>query len=99
ESAALEALGAEMGMEVIDLEHAQIDRSLLAEFPQKLIYRHGLFPITRRNGVVVVATSDPLDLYSLDEAGAALGCAIEAVLAPKDSIAQCMRTHLGVGSE
>jgi type II secretion system protein E len=99
EADALRALGEEMGMEAIDLAHAQIDRSLLSEFPQKLIYKHGLFPITRRNGAVVVATSDPLDLYSLDEAGAVLGSAIEPVLATRESIAQCMRTHLGVGSE
>jgi type II secretion system protein E len=99
EADALRALGEEMGMETIDLAHAQIDRSLLSEFPQKLIYKHGLFPITRRNGAVVVATSDPLDLYSLDEAGAVLGSAIEPVLATRESIAQCMRTHLGVGSE
>lgn len=99
EADALRVMGAEMGMEMIDLEHAQIDRSLLAEFPQKLIYRHGLFPIARQNGSVIVATSDPLDLFSLDEAGAVLGCAVEPVLASKESIAQCMRTHLGVGSE
>ena len=96
---ALRMLADEMGLEVIDLEHAEIDRSLLTQFPQRLIHRHGLFPVTRRNGAVVVATSDPLDLYSLDEAGAALSCAIEPVLAPKESIAQCMRAHLGVGSE
>lgn len=99
EADALQALGEEMGIEVIDLAHTQIDRSLLSEFPQKLIYKHGLFPIARRNGTVVVATSDPLDLYSLDEAGAVLGSAIEPVLATRESIAQCMRTHLGVGSE
>ena len=99
EADALRVLGAEMGMELVDLQHTQIDRSLLAEFPQKLIYRYGLFPLMRRNGAVVVATSNPLDLYSLDEAGAVLGCAIEPVLATKEAIAQCMRTHLGVGSE
>lgn len=99
EADALRALGEELGLEMIDLEHTQIDRSLLAQFPQKLIYRHGLFPIVRNNGAVVVATSDPLDLFSLDEAGAALDCPIEPVLAPRESIAQCMRTHLGVGSE
>jgi general secretion pathway protein E len=99
EADALRVLGEEMGMEVIDLAHAQIDRSLLSEFPQKLIYKQGLFPIARRNGAVVVATSDPLDLYSLDEAGAVLGSAIEPVLATREAIAQVMRTHLGVGSE
>ncbi len=96
---ALRAWGEEVGMQVVDLETADIDLSLLAEFPPKLIHRHGLFPIARRNGAVVVATSDPLNLYPLDEAGAALGLTVEPVLAPRDAIAKRVKMHLGVGSE
>ena len=99
EADALRAWGEEVGMQVVDLETADIDLSLLAEFPPKLIHRHGLFPIARRNGAVVVATSDPLNLYPLDEAGAALGLTVEPVLAPRDAIAKRVKMHLGVGSE
>ncbi len=99
EADALRAWGEEVGMPLIDLETAEIDLSLLAEFPQKLIHRHGLFPIERRNGAVVVATSDPLNLYPLDEAGAAMGMTVEPVLAPRDAIAKRVKMHLGVGSE
>jgi hypothetical protein len=42
-------------------------------FPQKLIYRQSLFPISRNNGTIVVATSDPFDLYPIDEVSAATG--------------------------
>ena len=96
---ALRAVGEEVGMSLIDLETAEVDLSLLAEFPQKLIHRHGIFPVERRDGVVVVATSDPLDLYSLDEAAAALGAAIEPVLATSAAIDKRIKAHLGVGSE
>ena len=99
EADALRAWGEEVGMSVVDLETADIDLSLLAEFPPKLIHRHGLFPIARRNGAVVVATSDPLNLYPLDEAGAALGLTVEPVLAPSEAIAKRVKMHLGVGSE
>lgn len=96
---ALRAVGEEIGMPMIDLESAEIDLSLLGEFPQKLIHRHGIFPVARRNGVMVVATSDPLDLYSLDEAAAALDTAVEPVLATSEAIAKRIKAHLGVGSE
>ncbi len=96
---ALRAVGEEVGMPLIDLETAEIDLALLAKFPQKLIHRHGIFPVVRRNGAVVIATSDPLDLYSLDEAAAAMGTAIEPVLATSEAIAKRIRAHLGVGSE
>jgi general secretion pathway protein E/type IV pilus assembly protein PilB len=99
EADALKALGIETGVDFIDLEGAQVDLSLLAPFPPKLIHRHGLFPVSRVRGAVVVATSDPLNLYPLDEAAAALGCPIVPVLATKDAIAKRIKTHLGVGSE
>jgi general secretion pathway protein E len=96
---ALKALGVETGVDFLDLEGAQIDLSILAAFPPKLIHRHGLFPVRRTRGAVVVATSDPLNLYPLDEAAAALGCPIVPVLATKEAIAKRIKTHLGVGSE
>ena len=99
EEEALRAIGSELGMELVDLETAEVDLSLLAEIPQKLIHRHGLFPVGRRDGMVLIATSDPFDLYSLDEVAAALGTAIEPVLATREAIAKRTKTHLGVGSE
>ncbi len=99
ESDALRALGEEAGMPLVDLETMEVDRSLLDGFPAKLIHRQGLFPVARHNGSIIVATSDPFDLYSLDEAAAALGLSIDPVLATQASIAGCVTTHLGVGSE
>ena len=99
EEEVLRAWGQEIGIELVNLESTEVDSSLLEGFPAKLIHRHGLFPISRHNGAIVIATSDPLDLYSLDEAGAQLGLAVEPVLATKEAIANQVTTYLGVGSE
>ncbi|HVA47161.1 MAG TPA: ATPase, T2SS/T4P/T4SS family [Pirellulales bacterium] len=99
EEAALTALGAEIGLEFVDLAGTKIDLDLLKHFPTRLIYRQALFPIERRNGSLVVATSDPFDLYSLDELGVATGLTIEPVLASRMEISKLIKTHLGVGSE
>ena len=99
EADALRALGLETGVDFLDLEGASVDLSLLQTFPPKLIHRHGLFPIERRRGAVVVATSDPLNLYPLDEAAAALGCPVIPVVATREAIGKRIKTHLGVGSE
>jgi general secretion pathway protein E/type IV pilus assembly protein PilB len=95
----LQALGDEVGYPLVDLSRETIDLSLLSEVPQRIIHRHAVFPLHRRNGSLVVATSDPLDLYPLDELSATLGVAIEPVLAPRRQIAEKIKTHLGVGSE
>lgn len=97
--AALEAMAEEVGVEFLDLRTADVDLALLEDFPLKVIYRQILFPVSRENGTIVVATSDPLDFYPLDEISAAMGLAVEPVLAEKSEIAKLIKTHLGVGGE
>jgi type II secretion system protein E len=99
EEDALAALGAELGLDFIDLADAEIDLSLLRTFPPKLIHRQSLFPIRMHHGALVVATSDPFDLYALDEVSAATGLSVEPVLASRKEIAKLIKAHLGVGSE
>ncbi len=99
EEQALKAVGTAVGLEYIDLAEATVDLSLLKIFPQKLIHRQTLFPIARNNGQLVVATSDPFDLYPLDEVSAATGLSVLPVLAGRADIAKLIKRHLGVGSE
>ena len=99
EEAALRVLGEEVGLEFVDLVDAEIDLSLLQDFPSKFIHREALFPIRRSNGTLVVATSNPFNLYPLDELSIATGLTVVPVLATHEEIAKRIKTHLGVGSE
>ena len=99
EEAALKALGTETGIDYIDLREAEVDLSLLKSFPQKLMHRQLLFPVRRSNGQLVVATSNPFDLYPLDEVSAATGLSVTPILASRIEISKLIKKHLGVGSE
>ena len=99
EREALEALADEVGLDYVDLRTTDVDLKALENFPQKLIYRNALFPIGFDDDSIIVATSDPLDLYPLDEASAATGRSIIPVVAQREEIARLMNRHLGVGSE
>jgi type II secretion system protein E len=99
EEAVLKALGAEVGLDYVDLADTKVDLSLLKDFPPKLLHRQALFPVRRENGSLVVATSDPFDLYPLDELSASTGLTVVPVLASKAEISKLIKTHLGVGSE
>ncbi len=99
EEQVLAALGKECGVDVIDLSKADVDLSLLGQFPQRLMHRHILFPVSRHNGSLTVATSDPFELYPLDELSSLTGLHVEPVLALRSQIAERIKTHLGVGSE
>ena len=99
EEEVLEAFAAAIGAECIDLNRAELDLSLLDAFPQRLMHRYGLFPVSRHNGSLRVATSDPLGFEALDEVGALTGLAVEPLFATRRQIAERLKAHLGVGSE
>lgn len=99
EEQALTALAEALGFQFVDLTHAEVDLELLSTFPAKLIHRHSIFPLRKDGDSLVVATSDPFDLYGLDEASAAISLSIRPVLAVSNEIAKLVKTHLGMGSE
>lgn len=99
EEAALRAVGDEVGIDFIDLTDAEVDLTLLKTFPQRLIHRQTLFPIRRDSGQLLVATSNPFDLYPLDEVSAATGFSVMPVLASRLEISKLIKRHLGVGSD
>lgn len=99
EEIALRALGEEVGLEYVDLAHAEIDRALIKSIPQRLIYRQSLFPLRRENGSIIVATNDPFDLYPLDEVATATGLSVIPVLAGREEIAKLIKANMGVGGE
>jgi general secretion pathway protein E/type IV pilus assembly protein PilB len=97
--AAQNAIADEAGVDYVDLSKTEVDLSLLDGFPQKIIYRHLLFPVRKTDDSIIIATADPMDFYPLDEIASATGLAVEPVLGDKVEIAKLIKTHLGVGGE
>src|SRR5215471_8606085 len=67
--------------------------------PLKLVHRHTLMPLSRRNGTLVVATGDPFAVNALDELQTLTGLQVQPVLASPREIARLIKTHFGVGGE
>src|SRR5205823_3333643 len=95
----LAALAEEFGLEFVDLSHARIEADTLAVMPAKLVHRKGLLPVSRDNGTLVVATSNPYDVYALDELQTLTGLEIQPVLGSPREIARLIKHHCGVSGE
>jgi len=95
----LRAVAEVLGVEYVDLSAAEIDLSILKEFPLRLIHRYGVFPLKKQEGSVVVATGNPFDLRAIDAVSAALRASVVPVVGLPDEVAGLVRTHLGVGAE
>src|SRR6476660_5510877 len=95
----LQTLAEEFGLDFIDLSHARIEPESLAVMPAKLVHRKGLMPVSRNNGTLVVATSNPYDVYALDELQTLTGLEIQPVLGSPREISRLIKHHFGVGGE
>ncbi|USN98205.1 MAG: Flp pilus assembly complex ATPase component TadA [Phycisphaeraceae bacterium] len=95
----LEALGDQFHMPVVDLAATAVEREVLGTLPAQLVYRQNCVPISRDNGTLTVATSDPFELTALDELRLLTGCSIELVLADEEELHKFIRSHYGVGGD
>ncbi|QDU18196.1 GspE/PulE family protein [Urbifossiella limnaea] len=99
EETLLPVLAEEFGLELVDLSHATVTPEVLAAMPPRLVHRKNLFPLSRHNGTLVVATGDPFDAYALDELATLTGLHVLPVLAPGREIARLIKAHFGVGGD
>jgi general secretion pathway protein E/type IV pilus assembly protein PilB len=99
ESDVLRLLGDALGLEVVSLHDRQIDQAALDVVSSKIIFKQQVLPIARHNGSLTVATSNPFDVYTLDEIHSLTGLHVEPVLALREEISVAIRNHFGVGGE
>ncbi len=95
----LKVMSEQLAIPMVDLSTVTIDVETLRSLPAKLIYRKNLVPVTRENGALTVATSDPFDLYAFDELRLLTGLEIRLVLAPREEISKVIKAHYGVGGD
>ena len=99
EESVLNALGQELCIGYVDLVEYPVNLTLLKTFPTRFIHRERIFPVGQYEDMLVVATSDPLNLYPLDEVASITGKHVQPVLALKGEIDKLIKNNLGVGSE
>jgi type II secretion system protein E len=99
EEDALKVLAEALGLSFVELQNVEIDRDLLGRFPTAAIFRHAILPISRQNGKVRIATSDPFDLEALNELSALSGFRLDPVLARREDVLQRIKEQLGVGGD
>ena len=77
----LELLGAQLGMEYVDIENIDVPPSVRDAIPPDLARRYRVMPLYRSGNTLMVALSDPLDYDALDSIRYRLKEPVESVVA------------------
>jgi general secretion pathway protein E/type IV pilus assembly protein PilB len=99
EEEVLRWLAAEYGLEYRTLEGVDPDRSLLSQFPARVLLKEELLPLREVDGVVEVACSRLFAAPGLDGLRTLTNLKLQPILAHSEAVQREIKKHLGVGAD
>ena len=86
ENALAELLSAEYGVPSINLDEFEIDPEVIQLVPEHVALKHTLVPVNRAGSTLIIATSDPSNIFALDDVKFLTGYNVEPVVAPEEAL-------------
>lgn len=96
----LRTLAEQMNMPFVHLRTIDIDPAVIERVPARFITHYNFIPICEKeDGLLHIAVSDPLDLYTIDEIKLILKQPIKICLATSFEINEAIKRYYGVGAK
>lgn len=98
------SLARQFGLEIYEqLTEFNFPRDLYRQIPYSFVKKHVVLPVDEKNGVVIVAVADPLNLEPVEELRLMLQSKIKTIYSPHDTILHaindCYNQQSGAASE
>jgi type IV pilus assembly protein PilB len=74
------------GVPSINLDEFEIESAVIALIPEEVAAKHVVIPVNRAGSTLILATSDPSNIFALDDIKFLTGYNIQPVVASEDSI-------------
>ncbi len=95
ESELTQFLSKQYGVPAINLSEFEIDHEVIALVPQDVAEKHQLIPVNRAGASLIVAMSDPSNIFAIDDIKFLTGYNIEVVVAAEASIQDAISKYYG----
>ena len=95
----LNAVGASLGLEVIDLQIRQPNPEALTKLPASAVYQFNVLPFAFDGKTITIVTHDPFDTKPIDGLRLISGCNVNTALAPKEEVEKAIKKYYGVGAD
>jgi general secretion pathway protein E len=82
-----------------EIPESAFDTTLMTQIPLAFARQHKLIPVRYEDGVVLVATSNPMDLQPLDDVSTILHAAVEPVISTEGEILSALNRLYDSGSQ
>jgi type IV pilus assembly protein PilB len=99
ETELVRALAEQVGLEFIDLTDHPVDPTATALLPEAIARRYRALPIGDRDGKLLVAMSDPANVFALDDIRAITGRDVQPVVATASDVERAIQKYAGMDSQ
>ncbi|KHE91866.1 MAG: type IV fimbrial assembly protein [Candidatus Scalindua brodae] len=87
------SLAEQFDFQVVNPMAVSIPEDVISAVPKSIAKKHNIIPVTKHDGLLVVAISDPLDISTLEDLRFTLNINVEAVLATKNNIEHAIKKY------
>ncbi len=95
----LQILAEQQGIPFVDFKELKIDDKVIKSVPAKFAVHYKVMPIAVDGHILTIATSNPFDMWPVDDLETNLGFRVERVLATSSDILESIRNFYGVGAD
>ncbi len=93
------ALAEQVGLEFVDLSEHPIDPLAASLLPEQLAKRYRALPIGERDGKLLVAMSDPANVFALDDIRSITNRDVQPIVATASDVEQAIAKFGGMGDQ
>jgi type IV pilus assembly protein PilB len=93
------ALAEQVGLEFVDLSDFPVDATATVLLPEALARRYRALPVGERDGKLLVAMSDPANVYALDDIRTITGRDVQPVVATANDVERAIQKYSGMDSQ
>ncbi len=89
----VKALGEQWGVSYVDLTDYPFEPELLKRVSQELARRFKVIPLEKRDGKLLLAMKNPLDIFAIDEIRLITGLEVEPMISTEEEILNAIGSH------
>jgi type IV pilus assembly protein PilB len=93
------ALAEQVGLEFVDLSEYPIDPTATTLLPEALARRYRAIPIGERDGKLLVAMSDPANVYALDDIRTITNRDVQPLVATANDVERAIQKYAGMDGQ
>ncbi len=91
----LDCLSQQYGVPSINLQHFEIDESIIRLIPADVARKYRFIPVSKTGATLTVAMSDPTNVFAMDDITFITGYRVEPVVASEEALREAIDTYYG----